>query len=142
MVTLSVVVRGVAAIALLGSVVGGCASAGSTGTVKAVTPADLHSMAGVWQGTMTNISGGSVPATLTVNADGTYSARGGAFASTGKTEAKDGKLDFVTTSTSGGLTIGQRTGSAVLMDRGDTWALVGSGQAPAGPFNFQFSKVK
>jgi hypothetical protein len=141
MVRLSAI-RGITVIALFGFVVAGCATAGSTGAVKALTPADMRSLAGVWQGTMTGMGGGSTPATLTVEADGSYSARGGAFASQGRAEVKDGKLDFVTTQTSGVGAIGERTGSAVVMDRGDSWGLVGSGRAPAGPFNFEFSKVK
>jgi hypothetical protein len=135
-------IRGVTVIGLFGLVIAGCATAGSTGTVKAVTPADMRWLAGVWQGTMTGMGGGSVPATLTVEADGGYTVRGGAYASQGKAEVKDGKLEFVTTQTSGVGAIGERTGSAVLMDRGDTWGLVGSGRAPAGPFNFDVSKVK
>jgi hypothetical protein len=141
MVRLSAI-RGITIIALFGLVIAGCATAASTGTVKAVTPADMRSLAGVWQGTMTGMGGGSIPATLTVEADGSYSARGGAYASQGKAEVKDGKLEFVTTQTSGVGAIGERTGSAVLMDRGDTWGLVGSGRAPAGPFNFEVSKAK
>jgi len=141
MVKLSAI-RGITIITLFGLVIAGCATAGSTGTVKAVTPADMRSLAGVWQGTMTGMGGGSIPATLTVEADGSYSARGGAYASQGKAEVKDGKIEFVTTQTSGVGAIGERTGSAVLMDRGDTWALVGSGRAPAGPFNFEVSKAK
>jgi hypothetical protein len=37
---------------------------------------------------------------------------------------------------------GQRTGTGVVLDRGDTWAIIGSGQAAAGPYNFEFSKPK
>ena len=136
------VVRSFTVIALCASVIAGCATAGSMGTVTAMTPAEMRSLAGVWQGTMTGMGGGSVPATLTVQPDGSYSARGGAFASQGRAEVIDGKLDFVTTQTSGVGAIGERTGSAVLMDRGDSWGLVGSGRAPAGPFNFQFSRAK
>jgi hypothetical protein len=133
-----VIVAAVASVAIAGCAGGGAMS----GTVVAIQPGDMAKLAGTWQGTMTATSGASVPATLTVNRDGTYTSRGGAYASAGKAQLKDGKVDFVTTYTSGGQAVDDRSGSAVLMDRGDSWGLVGSGRADAGPFNFDFSKTK
>lgn len=135
-------VRSVTVLGLVGLIVAACATGTGHGTVKSVTAADLPALAGVWQGSMTGTGGGSFPATLNVNPDGTYVLRGGAITAQGKAEAKDGQVEFVSTATSGVGAIGQRTGSAVVMDRGDTWGLVGSGRAPAGPYNFEFSKVK
>jgi hypothetical protein len=135
-----VAVRARVLIALVGLVLGGCA--GARGTVKAVTPADVPALSGVWQGTMTGVSGVSFPATLTVNADGTYFIRGGALSAQGKAQADEGHLDFVSTATSGVGAIGDRIGTAVLMDRGDSWSVVGWARAPAGPYNFDFGKVK
>jgi hypothetical protein len=51
-------------------------------------------------------------------------------------------LIFVTSYTSGGLAIDDRSGSVVLTDTGSAWGLVGSGRTDRGPFNFDFSKPK
>jgi hypothetical protein len=32
--------------------------------------------------------------------------------------------------------------ASAVLDRGDTWAIVGSGRAAAGPYHFEFSKPK
>jgi hypothetical protein len=84
-----------------------------------------------------------VPASLTIRPDGTYTTNAGAFSSSGKAEIRDGFVQFMSTAGSGPMGAGDRAGSAVLMDRGSTWGLVGSGHAStAGPFNFDFSKAK
>jgi len=84
-----------------------------------------------------------VTSTLTIRPDGTYTMDAGAFSSTGKTEIKDGSVQFVSTSGTGGLGAGDRSGTAVLRDQNTSWALEGSGRgAVAGPFNFNFSKPK
>ena len=120
--------------------VAGCAS---QGTVKKLTPADASLLTGQWGGTV-NPPGttGMVPGTLTVKPDGTYATNAGAFSTTGKAEIKDGYVQFSSTSGSGPM-VGERTGTATLMDRGTSWGLVGSGYSSlAGPFNFDFSKTK
>jgi hypothetical protein len=127
--------------ALVGLVLAACATAGTRGTIKAVTSADVPALAGVWQGTVVGVSGRGVPATLTVNADSTYILRGGAFTAQGRAEVNEGRLDFVSTATSGVGSTGDRIGTAVVVDRGDTWAVVGWGRSPAGPYNFEFSKT-
>jgi hypothetical protein len=125
--------------ALVALAIAGCAT---KGTVKPVTAADAGLLHGVWQGSVTNPAGRSDPATLTVRPDGSYTTQAGAFSSTGSTQLKDGHVQFVSTSMSGGFAVGERSGSAVLMDRGGSWALVGSGHSQSGPFNFDFSKPK
>ncbi len=61
----------------------------------------------------------------------------------GKAEIKDGFVQFLSTAGSGPTGAGDRSGSAVLMDRDTNWALVGSGHASTGgPFNFEFSQKK
>jgi hypothetical protein len=127
-------------VALVTWAIAGCA--GPTGTIMAVTAANAPTLAGTWQGSITDPAGKSFPATLTVRPDSTYMVQGGAFVAQGKAQPKDGHLQFVSTSTTGGLAVGERTGSAVLMDQGTGWAMIGSGQAPAGPFNFEFRKPK
>ena len=131
--------HGIVVVVLVAWAIAGCAAGG---TVKPVTAADAGLLAGVWQGSVTYPAGGSSPATLTTRPDGTYSILAGAFSSTGKTELKDGHVNFVSTSQSGGLAVGERAGSAVLMDRTTSWGLVGSGHSQSGPFNFDFSKTK
>src|SRR5262245_20564083 len=113
----------------------GCAS---QGIQKKLTPADAALLPGTWGGTV-NPPGttGIVPASLTIRPDGTYSTEAGAYSSAGKAEIKDGFVQFFSTAGSGALGAGDRSGSAVLMDRDTTWALVGSGHASTGgPFNF------
>ena len=84
-----------------------------------------------------------ISATLTVRPDGTYTTDAGAFSSTGKIEIKDGSVQFFSTSGTGPLGTGDRSGTATLMDRGTSWGLEGFGRgAVAGPFNFDFSKAK
>ena len=134
---LSVLIAAVAA-----SVIAGCAGAGMGGTVVPVEPGDLAKLAGTWQGTMIFPSGASYPATLFVYPNGTYATEAGAFTSKGQAQLKNGRFDFITNYTSGGLTVDNRTGSATLVDKGTSWGLVGSGWADAGLYNFDFSKPK
>jgi hypothetical protein len=119
----------------------GCAS---SGTVKQLTAADAVLLAGVWQGTVTPPGGSATqPGTLTIRPDGTYSTEAGAYSSTGKFQIKDGTVHFFSTSGSGGMGAGERSGTASLMDRTTTWGLEGSGRGSvAGPYNFNFSKAK
>ena len=140
-------------IVLIGSVAflaAGCSSTtpvSSGGTVKAVTPSDLRMLAGTWQGTGVGATGDSVTATLRLKEDGAYTLEAGPWTAQGKAEVKDGGLQFVA---AGGATgrgdvvagVGQRTGSAVLMDEGTNWALVGSGLGGGGPYHFGFRKPK
>ena len=75
--------------------------------------------------------------------DGTYTMEAGAYSSAGKAEIKDGAVQFVSTSGTGGLGVGERSGTAVVKDRTTTWGLEGSGRGSvAGPFNFNFNKTK
>ena len=134
------VVETFTAVALFGLLLGGCATGDGRGTVKALVPADAPALAGLWQGSLTVMSGVSSPATLTVNADQTYIIRAGAFTAQGKAEIQEGRLEFISTATSGVGSTGSRIGTAVVLDRGDAWGLVGSGQSPAGPYNFEFSR--
>ena len=130
----------VAAVALL---IAGCAG---TGNLKALTDADRAMLAGTWQGQVVNSTGARSAATLRVNAGGTYTITAGPASSQGRTEIRDGSFSFVASAAPMGrgeaASTGQRTGTGVVLDRGDTWAIVGSGQAAAGPYNFEFSKPK
>ena len=129
------------AIVLIVSAVAGCASSGPT---KQLTAADAALLQGVWQGRVTAPGGtASQPATLTIRPDGTYTTDAGAFSSTGKAEIKDGVVQFFSTSGTGGLAAGDRSGTASVIDRTTSWGLEGSGRASvAGPYNFDFSKAK
>ena len=124
------------------TMVAGCAGGGIGGRIVPVEPSDLPKLAGTWQGTMIFPSGVGYPATLIVRPNGTYTTEAGAFTSQGKAQLKNGRLDFITTYTSGGLTVDNRTGSATLVDKGDAWGLTGSGWADAGLYNFDFSRPK
>lgn len=128
---------------MVASAVAGCAGAGGMGgTVVPVDPGDMAKLVGTWQGTMIFPSGASYPATLLVYPNGTYATEAGAFTSKGKAQLKNGRFDFITSYTSGGLAVDNRTGSATLVDKGTSWGLVGSGWADAGLYNFDFSKPK
>jgi hypothetical protein len=132
---------GLVVVVLIVSALAGCAS---SGTVKRLTAADASMLPGVWQGTVTPPGGSSTqPATLTIRPDGTYSTEAGAYSSAGKFEIKDGAVHFFSTSGSGGMGAGNRSGTESLMDRTTTWGLEGSGTGSvAGPYNFNFSKAK
>ena len=136
--------HGIVMAVLVAGVIAGCsATGGPAGTVKKLTPADAASLTGTWQGLISPPSGSNVQATLTVKPDGTYQTAAGAFSSTGKLEISDGNVLFMSTGGTGGLAAGQRSGSAVVMDRGSNWGLVGNGHAQmSGPFNFDFNKTK
>ena len=132
--------HGIVMAVLVAGVIAGCATGG---TVKQLTPADAPSLAGTWQGMISPVSGSRQAATLMVKPDGTYTTSSGAFLSTGKLEIVQGHVQFLSTGGTGGLAAGQRSGSAVVMDRDRDWGLVGSGHAEVtGPFNFDFSKTK
>jgi heat shock protein HslJ len=132
---------GLLIVALVAWAIAGCAS---QGVEKKLSAADAGLLPGTWGGMVDPPGGtGKVPASLTIRPDGTYSMSGGAFSTTGKAEIKDGFVQFFSASGSGPMGAGERSGSAVLMDRDTRWALVGSGHASTGgPFNFEFSKNK
>jgi hypothetical protein len=80
---------------------------------------------------------------LTLSPNGDYVARLGAFVIQGKAEIKDGALMLTSTSTSGGLTTGQRTSTATLSERPDGMlVLSGFGHSDSGPFNFEVTRKK
>lgn len=132
---------GLLVVVLVAAAIAGCAS---RGVEKKLTAADAGLLPGTWGGTVNPPGGtGMVPGTLTIRPDGTYSTNAGAFSTSGKAEIKDGFVQFFSSSGSGPMGAGDRSGSAALMDRGSSWALVGSGHAStAGPFSFEFSKNK
>ena len=128
-------------VALVALAITGCAS---QGVQKKLTAGDASLLTGTWGGTV-NPPGttGMVPGSLTIRPDGTYSTNAGAYSTSGKAEIKDGFVQFFSTAGSGAMGAGDRSGSAVLMDRDTTWALVGSGHASTGgPFSFEFTKKK
>ena len=135
---------GIVMAVLIAEVLAGCSSTGGpAGTAKQLTPADAASLAGTWNGLVSPSSGSNYPATLMVKPDLTYTTSGGAFLSAGKLEIADGHVQFVSTGGTGGLGAATRSGSAVVMDRGRDWGLVGNGYGTtSGPFNFDFNKTK
>ncbi len=136
-------------VALVASALAGCGSTtfSSAGTMRTVYAADLKTLAGTWQGTGRGATGDNLPATLRLSPDGTYSLEAGPWTAQGKAQVSDGALVFMATGGGTGrgeaaAAVGTRTGSAVVMDEGDNWALVGSGRAASGPYNFAFRKPK
>ena len=118
----------------------GCAS---SGVPKYIGPNDLASLAGTWVGWVTLPSGRSFESTTTLQSNGDYVVRGGAFSATGKVVVQDGNLLVTSTSTSGGIATGQRTSTASVSERSDgTLVLNGFGHADAGPFNFLLTRQK
>jgi hypothetical protein len=78
-----------------------------------------------------------------IKPDGTYTSSGGAFLSEGKMQIVNGHIQFISTGGTGGMAASERSGSAVVMDRGNSWGLVGNGSSNvSGPFNFDFNKTK
>jgi len=134
--------HGLLVVVLVAWAIAGCAS--SSGTAKQLTASDAALLPGAWTGWVTPPGGsGMVPATLTIRPDGTYTIEAGAFSSTGKAEIKDGLVQFYSTSGTGALGAGDRSGTAVLTDRNTSWGLAGSGRGSvAGPFNFEVTKTK
>ena len=140
---------GVALVASVAWAMAGCGSTtlSSPGTATTVYVSDLAKLAGTWQGTGKGPTGDTIAATLRLAPDGAYSIQAGAFSGQGKLEVRDGALVFVATGggtgrTEGAAAVGERTGSAVVMDEGDNWALVGNGRGGGGPYNFAFRKPK
>jgi hypothetical protein len=132
--------HGIVMVVFVAGLIAGCAT---QGTVKQMTAADAGLLTGTWQDNVYPAQGGGSPATLTVKPDGTYETLAAAFSSAGKLELKDGYVHFVSTSATGPLGSGDRSGSAPLMGRGTSWGLVGNGYSSrGGPFNFDFNKAK
>jgi hypothetical protein len=123
---------------VVGLFIGGC----SVGRVVPLQPNDLAKLVGTWEGTIIYPSGVRSPGNLLIYPNGTYLTEAGAFTARGSTQLRDGRLDFVSGETTGGIALGNRTGSATLVDQGSSWGLIGSGWADAGVFNFDFSKSK
>ena len=136
-------------VALVASALAGCGSTtfSSAGTMRTVYASDLATLAGTWQGTGKGATGDTMAATLRLAPDGTYSIQMGTWSGQGKAQVVDGALVFAasgggTGRGEGAAAVGERSGSAVVMDEGDNWALVGSGRATTGPYNFAFRKAK
>ncbi len=116
----------------------GCAS---SGTPKAIGPNDMSSLAGRWTGDVTGPSGTSTVGTWDLTPAGDYTTRAGAWSATGKAQIKDGNLVLTSTSTTGAMATGQRTGTASLSQRSDgSLVLSGTGHSDAGPFSFTVTK--
>jgi hypothetical protein len=109
---------------------------------RAVQPGDLKGLAGVWDGSAAGPSGKSEPAEVTINPDGTYVSRMGAFSGTGVLRVVDGKIVADSKTASGGVAVGQRHSTMTLGDRAGALVLTGRGQAAAGPFSFEVTKRK
>ena len=140
---------GVALVASVAWAMAGCGSTtlSSEGTTTTVYASDLKMLAGTWQGTGKGATGDTIAATLRLSPDGAYSMQAGPWTGQGKAEVRDGALVFVATGGGTGrgeaaAAVGERTGSAVVMDEGGNWALVGSGRSGSGPYNFAFRKPK
>lgn len=119
----------------------GCAT--SSGTPKYIGPNDLPSLAGTWVGFATLPSGRTFDTTANISPSGDYVVHGRGFKATGKAVVKDGNLLITSTSTSGGLTTGDRTSTASLSQRSDgALVLNGYGHSDAGPFNFLITRQK
>jgi len=129
---------------LVAGVITGCsATGGPAGTAKQITSADVPLLSGTWNGLVSPSSGSNYPATLMINPDGTYKSSGGAFLSEGKMQIVNGQVQFMSTGGTGGMATTDRSGTAVVMDRGNSWGLVGNGNSNvSGPFNFDFNKTK
>jgi hypothetical protein len=133
----------VMAVLVAGAVAGCSATGGPAGTAKQVTSADAPSLTGTWNGLVSPSSGSNYPATLMVSPDGSYTTSGGPFMTEGKMQIVNGHIHFVSTGGTGAMGVADRSGTAVVMDRGSSWGLVGNGYSSVtGPYNFDFNKTK
>jgi hypothetical protein len=130
------VITTVAAISMLG-----CAALEKP-KPRTIQPGDLKSLAGAWDGYVIGPGGSSERGELTINPDGTYGARMGAFSSTGVLRVVDGMLVAESKTTTGGASIGPRQSTMMLGEQGGTLVLTGRGQSQAGPFSFEVKKRK
>ena len=118
----------------------GCATSASS---KSIAPGDLASLAGRWAGSVFLPSGHNVNGTFELTPNGEYTAQAGGFMARGKAEVRDGALVLTSTSTTGGLSTGQRTSTASLYETPEgTQILRGNGHSDAGPFSFDVSRKK
>lgn len=105
--------RGVLAVFLVATLLAGCA------TLPPAKPvADLRSVAGKWEGTVT-AGFGTVPYTLTIKEDGSWEAVAPAIPPgrfEGRMSVKDGKIRFIshTTGRTGTYTLHEGEGKRVL----------------------------
>ncbi|HSF07707.1 MAG TPA: hypothetical protein VLG10_18150 [Methylomirabilota bacterium] len=109
---------------------------------RAIQPGDLKTLAGVWDGYVIGPGGSSERGELTINPDGTYGARMGAFSSTGVLRVVDGMLVAESKTTTGGAATGPRQSTMMLGEQGGTLVLSGRGRGDAGPFSFELKKRK
>ncbi|HEY7364998.1 MAG TPA: hypothetical protein VIE37_12905 [Methylomirabilota bacterium] len=109
---------------------------------RTIQPGDLKTLAGVWDGYVIGPGGSSERGELTINPDGTYMSRMGAFSATGVVRVVDGTLVAESKTTTGGVSIGPRQSTMMLGEQGGTLVLTGRGQSQAGPFSFEVKKRK
>lgn len=115
------------------------ACASSKTAPAAVAPADVRSLAGMWDGFASPTAGGSIPIEVQVQPDGTYVSRMGASSGTGAFRMVNGRI--VTEGHLSGSAYGSAGQStAVVKQRDGRTVLSGQGRNDAGPFNYELTK--
>ena len=125
----------------------GCAS--NSFSIQSLGPGDLASLAGTWEGKATGLRGISVvaePITVTISADGAFTARGGTYTTQGIAQVKDARLYLASGFQSPGAQAPQRVATGVLYELREKsqvrQLLFVSGFGNAMSFSFMVSRPK
>ena len=120
-----------------------CSSTSST-TSPSASPsrtvvASVDALAGTWQG-FANQAGVSLPVTVNVRPDGTYTSSIGSATGTGMLRVVEGTV--LTTGHLSGPAFGaERQTAARLIDQDGRRMLIGDGRNDRGPFSYQIQKT-
>jgi hypothetical protein len=129
-------------LALVVLLAGACASTSSTASSASPSRtmvASVDALAGTWQG-FANQAGVSLPVTVNVRPDGSYTSSIGAATGSGTLRVVQGNI--VTTGHLSGPAFGsERQTTARLVDQDGRRMLVGDGRDDRGPFSYQLQKT-
>src|SRR5262245_12739804 len=100
--------------------------------------ADVASLKGKWKGWLTGRGGTSMPAEVTVAADGSYTALIGANSGRGTIKADKGK--YMAEGQLSGTPVGEGMSTLTIADKAGKKVMSGQGRNDTGPFTFELTK--
>jgi hypothetical protein len=122
----------------------GCAS--HSLSVRSLEPSDLARVAGTWEGTGRGLLAENRPITITVSADGTFTATGTVYAAEGLVRVKEGRLVFTGGFQASGEQAPTYVVSAMLVEETDSGQVVqllsGSGFSAGRSISFLVRRPK
>jgi hypothetical protein len=124
---------------MLAIVVGACAS----GHSQPVDPSIIPKLAGKWTGYLIGKSGGTAPATMNIQSDGSYRIVivQPDLTATGKLSVVNGQLVLNNTGITGpAVDVAPATATMDYSEKGGRQQLSGFGHNDAGPFSIAFSR--